>query len=63
MSVVITMEGALEPLVSNDHFQATFTNLSSAMRNGNTFFLTTNMDGENIGVHIPKILHIREVED
>lgn len=59
---LIHMEGMLEPLVLNCDFQATFQNLSAALRNNSTFFMSQDGEGEMVGVHIPRIIYIKQVD-
>ena len=62
MSVLIFIDGALEPLQIDEPFQATFMNIGGAIKNGFAFFQTKNMSGEEIGIAIPRILYVQDVD-
>lgn len=60
MGVDFFMKGALEPVVTNEGFQATCANLGAANTNGNFWFMVTDSDGDQTLIHIPHVLYIKK---
>jgi len=63
MSVLLYLDGALEPVTLAEPFNATFTNLAASLNTGAAFFLAKAPDGNPVALSIAKVTHFVEVDD